>query len=70
MLRDFRKPGEQLAVDRLSRADQDANYKHLDNVRSVKDAIETAFDTGKYEGRAKGRPEGRVEENTKLQKLH
>ena len=60
---------EQLAVDRLSKADQEAYYKHLDNVRSVEDAIETAFDNGKFEGRAEGRAEEKWEIAESLRKM-
>ena len=53
---------EQLKVSKLSRAEREAYYTHLDNMRSARNVVETARDEGLYEGMeigmAKGREEG------------
>ena len=51
----------QLDINNLSRADKEAYYKHLDNMRSLMSAMETAYENGEWEGREKGREEGRAQ---------
>ena len=53
---------EQLDIDRLPKEEQEAYFRHLDNVRSIDSAIETSFDNGFHEGIEKGREEGMNEE--------
>lgn len=50
-----------LQIDRMSPADREAYYRHLDNVVILKDNIATARGEGKMEGKAEGREEGRAE---------
>lgn len=52
---------EQLSVDRLSREEQHAYYKHLDNMMSLTSAVNTAWEDGEWEGHKKGVEEGREE---------
>ena len=52
---------EQLSVDRLSREEQNTYYKHLDNMRSLTSAVNTAWEDGEWEGHKKGIEEGREE---------
>lgn len=49
---------EQLSVDRLSREEQNAYYKHLDNMMSLTSAVNTAWEDGEWEGHKKGLEEG------------
>ena len=53
---------EQLKVDRMSKAERSAYYKHLDNIVILRDNIYTEREEGRLEGRAEGRAEGREEE--------
>ncbi|MCI6046997.1 MAG: Rpn family recombination-promoting nuclease/putative transposase [Prevotella pectinovora] len=53
---------EQLKVDRMSKAERSAYYKHLDNIVILRDNIYTEREEGRLEGRAEGREEGREEE--------
>ena len=53
---------EQLKVDRMSKAERSAYYKHLDNIVILRDNIYTEREEGRLEGRAGGRAEGREEE--------
>ena len=53
---------EQLKVDRMSKAERSAYYKHLDNIVILRDNIYTEHEEGRLEGRAEGRAEGREEE--------
>ena len=53
---------EQLKVDRMSKAERSAYYKHLDNIVILRDYIYTEREEGRLEGRAEGRAEGREEE--------
>ena len=52
---------EQLKVDRMSKAERSAYYKHLDNIVILRDNIYTEREEGRLEGRAEGREEGRAE---------
>lgn len=52
---------QKLNLDKMSHADREAYYRHLDNVVILKDNISTARGEGKMEGRAEGRAEGRKE---------
>lgn len=70
----LREARDQLSIDRLSREERDAYRKHMDNMRSLTSAVESAFENGEFrgmekgleKGRAEGRAEGRVEgEKTK-----
>lgn len=52
---------ERLKLDRLSKDELKAYYRHLDNVVILRDNILTERAEGRVEGRAEGRVEGRVE---------
>lgn len=52
---------EKLELDRMSKSELAAYYKHLDNVVILRDNIITARGEGHLEGREEGREEGRAE---------
>ena len=52
---------EKLKLDRMSKSELAAYYRHLDNVVILRDNIITARGEGHLEGRAEGRAEGRTE---------
>ena len=52
---------ERLKLDRLSKAELEAYYRHLDNVVILRDNIYTEREEGRLEGRAEGLEEGRLE---------
>ena len=52
---------EKLRLERMSKAELNAYYHHLDNVVILRDNIITARGEGRLEGRAEGREEGRAE---------
>lgn len=52
---------ERLNLDRLSKSELEAYYRHMDNVVILRDNIYTEREEGRLEGRAEGRLEGRVE---------
>ena len=52
---------ERLKLDRLSKAELEAYYRHLDNVVILRDNIHTEREEGRLEGRAEGLEEGRAE---------
>ena len=52
---------EKLKIARMTKAELDSYYRHLDNVVILRDNIETAKFEGQMEGRAKGLEEGRAE---------
>ena len=52
---------EKLKLERMSKAELAAYYKHLDNVVILRDNIVTARGEGRLEGIAEGRAEGRAE---------
>ncbi|MCH5311022.1 MAG: PD-(D/E)XK nuclease family transposase [Prevotella sp.] len=52
---------EKLRLARMTKAELDSYYRHLDNVVILRDNIETAKNEGWLEGKAKGRAEGRAE---------
>ncbi|MBM6944506.1 MULTISPECIES: Rpn family recombination-promoting nuclease/putative transposase [Bacteroides] len=49
---------EKLRLERMSKAELNAYYRHLDNVVILRDNIVTARGEGRLEGRAEGRAEG------------
>ena len=49
---------EKLRLERMSKAELNAYYRHLDNVVILRDNIVTARDEERLEGRAEGRAEG------------
>ena len=53
---------ERLKLDRLSKAELEAYYRHLDNVVILRDNIHTEREEGRLEGHAEGLEEGRAEE--------
>lgn len=55
------KVKEQLKLDRMSREELNAYYKHLDNIVILRDNIMTERAEGRAEGIAEGRAEGRAE---------
>ena len=52
---------EKLRLERMSKAEPNAYYRHLDNVVILRDNIVTARGEGRLEGRLEGRAEGRAE---------
>lgn len=52
---------ERLKLDRMTKTELDAYYRHLDNIVILRDNIFTEREEGRAEGRAEGRVEGRVE---------
>ena len=52
---------ERLKLDKMTKAELDAYYRHLDNIVILKDNIFTERAEGRAEGHAEGRVEGRVE---------
>lgn len=52
---------EKLKLDRMTRDELAAYYRHLDNVVILRDNITTARGEGILEGQIKGRAEGRIE---------
>lgn len=52
---------KKLQIDRMTPAERNAYYRHLDNVVILKDNISTARGEGRMEGRAEGRAEVRAE---------
>ena len=52
---------EKLRLERMSKAELNAYYRHLDNVIILRDNIVTARGEGRLEGRLEGRAEGRAE---------
>ena len=59
---------EKLRLARMTKAELDSYYRHLDNVVILRDNIETAKNEGWLEGRAEGRAEG-IEKGRKEEKL-
>lgn len=54
---------KQLQLDRMSKEDLRAYYRHLDNIVILRDNIYTERAEGRVEGREEGRVEGREEAN-------
>ena len=52
---------ERLKLDKMTKAELEAYYRHLDNFVILKDNILTERAEGRAEGRAAGRVEGRAE---------
>ena len=52
---------ERLKLDKMTKAELEAYYRHLDNIVILKDNILTERAEGRAEGRAAGRVEGRAE---------
>lgn len=52
---------ERLKLDRMTRDELSAYYRHLDNVAILRDNIHTEREEGRAEGRAEGREVGRAE---------
>ena len=52
---------KKLQLEKMTHAEREAYYRHLDNVVILQDNISTARGEGKMEGRAEGREEGRAE---------
>ena len=59
---------KKLQIDRMTPAERNAYYRHLDNVVILKDNISTARGEGRSEGREEGRAEGREEGRTEAMK--
>lgn len=55
-----------LQIDRMTPAERNAYYRHLDNVVILKDNISTARGEGRMEGRAEGRTEALKETARKM----
>ena len=60
---------EKLRLERMSKAELNAYYHHLDNVVILRDNIVTARGEGRLEGRAEGRAEGKSEAAQNLKRL-
>ena len=52
---------ERLKLDKMTKAELEAYYRHLDNIVILKDNIFTERAEGRLEGREEGREEGRLE---------
>ena len=52
---------ERLKLDKMTKAELDAYYRHLDNIVILKDNIFTERAEGRAEGREEGRAEGHAE---------
>lgn len=52
---------KKLQFEKMTHAEREAYYRHLDNVVILQDNISTARGEGRMEGRAEGREEGRAE---------
>lgn len=52
---------EQLTIDRMTKMERNAYYKHLDNIVILRDNIFTEREEGRWEGRLQGMEEGRKE---------
>ena len=52
---------EKLRLSKMTKADLNAYYRHLDNIVILQDNIVTEREEGRAEGRAEGREEGRAE---------
>lgn len=52
---------ERLKLDRMTKTELDAYYRHLDNIVILRDNIFTEREEGRAEGRVEGRAEGRAE---------
>ena len=57
---------KKLQIDRMTPAERNAYYRHLDNVVILKDNISTARGEGRMEGRAEGRTEALKETARKM----
>ena len=57
---------KKLQIDRMTPAERNAYYRHLDNVVILKDNITTARGEGRMEGRAEGRAEAMKETARKM----
>ena len=57
---------KKLQIDRMTPAERNAYYRHLDNVVILKDNISTARGEGRMEGRAEGRAEAMKETARKM----
>lgn len=55
-----------LQIDRMSPAERNAYYRHLDNIVILRDNISTARGEGRMEGRAEGRAEAMKETARKM----
>ena len=56
---------EQLTIDRMSKAERNAYYKHLDNIVILRNNIDTEREEGRAEGLVEGRAEGLAEGRAK-----
>lgn len=61
---------ERLKLDKLSKIELEAYYRHLDNVVILRDNIYTEREEGRLEGRAEGLAEGRKEGANEKNKEH
>lgn len=52
---------EHLKLDRMSKEELNAYYRHLDNIVILRNNIYTEREEGRFEGRIEGREEGRAE---------
>ncbi len=68
---DAKAPGldvvrERLKLDRMSKDELSAYYRHLDNIVILRNNIYTEREEGRAEGREEGRAEGKAEERFKI----
>ena len=59
---------EKLRLERMSKSELDAYYRHLDNVVILRDNIVTARGEGRLEGLAEGRAEGELSKAKEIAK--
>ena len=55
------KVRELLRIDRMSEADRNAYYQHLDDMARLHDTVTSGYEEGRFEGRLAGMAEGRAE---------
>ena len=55
------KVRELLRIDRMSEAERNAYYQHLDDMARLHDTVTSGYEEGRFEGRLAGMAEGRAE---------
>ena len=55
------KVRELLRIDRMSEADRNAYYQHLDDMARLHDTVTSGYEEGRFEGRLAGMAEGRAQ---------
>ena len=55
------KVRELLRIDRMSEADRNAYYQHLDDMARLHDTVTSGYEKGRFDGKKEGRAEGLAE---------